>query len=201
MATVGLDGSVSVAKGQMADGTTFSAGGAVSADGKWPLYGSLNSGKGSVLAWVQFPRHSASSQTTSGQAMWFETAPTFTNLYPTGFTLLTNQLSWLANRYVVPRTGASVLTNGHYSVEFFGGGLSSTLTIGATLKPNNVVVLASNTNQLSLTLNPLTGLRAAVPQPGHWRDDRAARHFVAGERHGLRIFPGTNQDGGILLQP
>ena len=54
-ARIALGGGVTLS-GTMADGAAFTAtGAAISQSGDWPLYGSLFSGKGSVLAWVSSP--------------------------------------------------------------------------------------------------------------------------------------------------
>jgi hypothetical protein len=102
--TVGSDGSVTVS-GKLADGTPLTAdGAAISQNGEWPLYNSLFSGKGSVLAWVSFPPHTAPGETSS-RAMWFETPGTGPAYYTNGFSLLTNELALLLDRYVPPARG------------------------------------------------------------------------------------------------
>jgi hypothetical protein len=187
----------------MADGSTFTdTGTGISKDGVWPLYGSLHSGKGSVLAWVKFPGYSDSSQVTSGQALWFETADTGSHYYTNGFSLLTNELSWLVNRYTAPPRGVAVLPGVHYTVELFGGNLEAVLDENITISSNNAVVVAApNPDQLSLTLNAGAGLfRGSFVNPtGATTPFRGA--LLPESKQGFGYFLGTNQGGGIVIQP
>lgn len=201
MITVGSDGSV-VLNGRLADGTPLTSdGAAISQAGEWPLYSSLFAGKGSVLSWINFPAHTAPGATASA-AMWFETAasgPYYTN----GFNLLTNQLAVQLDCYLPPSRGIAVLPGINYSIQIFGGGLSAGLSNNLAINSNNsVAVTGSNTNGLSITLNPAAGsftgrftnsaLRGPVPFNGILLPDSDT---------GLGYFLGTNQAGAIIIQP
>jgi hypothetical protein len=187
--------------GMMADGAVFTAtGAAISQSGDWPLYGSLFSGKGSVLAWVKFPQHSAPSQMTSGQALWFETAGTGSHYYTNGFSLLTNLL---VNRYVAPPRGIAVLPSVHYTVQIFGGNLGASLSDNVTISSNNAVVtLGLNTNKLSITINASKGTFSGSFVSPVTSGTTALRGVLLPDNNtGFGYFLGTNQGGGILIQP
>ncbi len=201
-ATISPAGGVTLS-GTMADGSTFTANGAaISQDGDWPLYGSLFSGKGSVLAWVKFPGHSAPSQTTSGQAFWFETPETGSHYYTNGFSLLTNQLSLLVDHYAAPPRGVAVLPDVNYTIQIFGGNLGSTLGGNVTISSNNAVVVAGlNTNNLSLTLNAGAGtFSGSFVSPVTGGKTTLNGVLLPANDAGFGYFLGTNQGGGILLQ-
>ena len=193
LAAIGPAGGVTLT-GIMADGATFAGtGAAISQDGDWPLYGSLFSGKGSVLAWVKFPKHSAPSQVTSSRALWFETAGTGSRFYTNGFSLLTNQLSLLANYYEAPPRGTAVLPNVNYMVQIFGGNLGSSLSENVTISSNNAVVVPGlNTNKLSIAINASAGTFSGS--------------FVSPVTHGTTtlkgvLLPADNTGFGYFLAP
>jgi hypothetical protein len=202
-ATISPAGGVTLS-GTMADGATFTANGAaISQDGDWPLYGSLFSGKGSVLAWVKFPKHSAPSQTTSGQAFWFETAGSGSHYYTNGFSLLTNQLSLLVNHYATPPRGGAVLPDVNYTVQIFGGNLASSLDGNVTISSNNAVAVAGlNTNKLSITINAGAGtFGGSFVSPVTGEKTTLQGVLLPANDAGFGYFLGTNQGGGILIQP
>jgi hypothetical protein len=85
----------------------------------------------------------------------------------------------------------------------FGGNLSASLSNNITIGANNsVTVSAPNTNGLSLTFYPAAGtlagrftnaaLRGTIPFNGVLLPDSDT---------GLGYFLGTNQAGGIVIQP
>jgi hypothetical protein len=190
--------------GTMADGSGFTATGtAISQSGEWPLYGSLFSGKGSVLAWVQFPQHSALSQMTSGPALWFEAVGTGSHYYPNGFSLLTNQLSWLVNRYVAPPKGVAVLPSVNYTVQIFGGNLGVSLSEKVTISSNNAVVAQGlNPDKLTLTMNATAGtFSGSFLSPVTGAATALKGVLLPDNNTGFGYFLGTNQGGGILIQP
>jgi hypothetical protein len=202
-AAISASGGV-ILNGAMADGSTFTdTGAAISKDGDWPLYGSLFSGKGSVLAWVKFPGHSDSSQVTSGQACWFETAGTGSHYYTNGFSLPTNELSLLVNRYAAPPRGVAVLPGVNYTVEFFGGDLAAALDNNITISSNNVVGVAPpNPDHLSLTLNARAGLfSGSFVSPATGAPTPFSGVLLPESKQGFGYFLGANQGGGIIIQP
>jgi hypothetical protein len=203
MARISPAGGVTLS-GTMADGAVFTASGAaISQSGDWPLYGSLFSGKGSVLAWVKFPQHSAPSQMTSGQALWFETAGTGSHYYTNGFSLLTNQLSLLVNRYIAPPRGVAVLPSVNYTVQIFGGNLGTNLSDNVTINSNNVVVTPGlNPNKLSLTINASAGtFSGSFVSPVTSGATAVKGVLLPVNNTGFGYFLGPNQGGGILIQP
>jgi hypothetical protein len=202
-ARISATGSVSLI-GTMADGAFFTdTGTAISQDGDWPLYGSLFSGKGLVLAWVRFPMHSASSQITSGQALWFETAGTGSHYFTNGFSLLTNQLNLTVNRYITPARGVAVLPSVNYAVQIFGGNLDASLSDDVTISSNNAVFsMGLNTNKLSIIINAAEGtFSGSFVSPGASVTTALKGVLLPDNNTGVGYFLGTNQAGGILIQP
>jgi hypothetical protein len=203
-ASISANGNVTL-NGTMADGATFTAvsGTAISQDGDWPLYGSLFSGKGSVLAWVRFPGHTAPSQMTSGRASWFETAGSGSHYYTNGFSLLTDQLGLLVNRYQAPPRGAAVLPEVNYTVQVFGGNLGPGFSENITINTNNAVVVPGlNTNKLSLTNNAGAGTFAgSFVSPATGSNTALKGVLLPATDAGFGYFLGTNQGGGVLIQP
>jgi hypothetical protein len=202
-ARISPDGGVTLS-GTMADGAVFTAtGAAISQSGDWPLYGSLFSGKGSVLAWVKFPGHSGPSQMTSGQALWFETAGRGSHYYTNGFSLLTNQLALFVNHYVAPPKRVAVLTGVNYTVQIFGGNLSTSLSDNVTINSNNAVVTPGpNTNKLSIIINATEGtFSGSFVSPVTSGTTALKGVLLPDNNTGCGYFLGTNQGGGILIKP
>ncbi len=202
-ASINANGSVTLSA-TLGDGSAFtSTGTAISQSGEWPLYGSLFSGKGSVLAWVKFPARGAASQMTSGQALWFETAGSGSHYYTNGFNLLTNDLNLLLDRYVPPAKGVAVLPGVNYTVLLYGGNLSSNLSNNITISSNNAVVVTGlNPYQLSLAINASAGtFSGSFVSPANNGKTALKGVLLPGANSGFGYFLGINQTGGILIQP
>ncbi|HEV7928262.1 MAG TPA: immunoglobulin domain-containing protein [Verrucomicrobiae bacterium] len=203
LARIGPTGGVTLS-GTMADGAVFtSTGTGISQSGDWPLYGSLFSGKGSVLAWIKFPQHSAQSQMTSGQALWFETSGADSHYYTNGFNLLTNQLSLIVNRYLAPPKGTAVLPSVNYTVQLFGGNLGASLSNNITINANNVVAVAGpNSDKLSITINAAAGtISGSFVSPVTSTTAALKGVLLPDNNAALGFFLGPNEGGGILIQP
>ena len=203
LAIINSRGSVTLS-GAMADGAVLTdVGTSVSQAGVWPLYASLHTGKASVLCWVNFPAHSAPSQTTSNQAMWFEAAGANGHFYPNGFTLLTNELSLTVARYIPPARGVAVLPNTNYTAQIFGGNLAASLSENVLIKANNTVVPATpNTYKLSTSINANQGtFSGSFVSPVHSGVTVFKGVLLPDYNMGFGYFLGTNQGGGILIQP
>jgi hypothetical protein len=203
LASINANGNVTLSA-TLADGSVFtSTGTAISQSGEWPLYGSLFSGKGSVLAWVKFSPRGAANQMTSGQAMWFETAASGSHYYTNGFSFPTNDLNLMVDRYIPPAKGVAVLPSVNYTVLLYGGDLIPTLSANITISSNNaVVVTGPNTNQLSLTINASAGTFTGSFVSSATSAKTALKGvLLPGANSGFGYFLGLNQTGGILIQP
>jgi hypothetical protein len=201
-ATITSAGNVSILNGTMADGSAFMANGAISKNGIWPMYSLLDSGKGAVLAWVKFPKRSAALQAAAGEALWIETPGAISKFYTNGFTLFTNQLSVLVNPYVVPPKGVAVLRTVNYTIDLFGGNLPDTLADAAKINDNNVVTPAVNTNGLKITITPVTGsFSGSFINPVTHVTTPLQGILLPESNTGYGYFLGTNETGGILIQP
>jgi hypothetical protein len=203
LASINANGNVTLSA-TLADGSVFtSTGTAISQSGEWPLYGSLFSGKGSVLAWVKFSPRGAANQMTSGQAMWFETAASGSHYYTNGFSFPTNDLNLMVDRYIPPAKGVAVLPSVNYTVLLYGGDLIPTLSATITISSNNaVVVTGPNTNQLSLTINASAGtFTGSIVSSATSAQTALKGVLLPGANSGFGYFLGLNQTGGILIQP
>jgi Immunoglobulin I-set domain len=201
-ATVSSAGNVSLLNGVMADGSTFTANGAISATGIWPMYSLLDGGKGAVLAWVKFPKRSAAVQTPANGALWTETAGANGTYYSNGFTLFTNQLSLLVNPYTVPAKGKAVLRTTNYTVELFGGNLTNTITNAIKISGSDVVTAQVNTNGLSILIAPANGtFSGSFINPVTLETNALHGILLPESNAGYGYFLGTNEAGGVIILP
>jgi hypothetical protein len=85
----------------------------------------------------------------------------------------------------------------------FGGNLATNLTNTVTINTNNAVaVTGSNSNNLSLTLNAATGTFTGSFVSPVTNGPTALKGVLLPENNaGFGYFLGTNQGGGILIQP
>jgi hypothetical protein len=140
---------------------------------------------------------------TSSRASWFETAGSGSHYYTNGFSLLTNQLSLLVNYYQAPPRGVAVLPDVNYTVQVFGGNLGSGFSENITIATNNAVgVPGLNPNKLSLTNNAGAGTFAgSFVSPVTGSNTVLKGVLLPANNAGFGYFLGTNQGGGILIQP
>ena len=189
-----------VLSGYLADGTSLSQSTTVSKDGRWPLYASLYSGKGSVYSWLFFTNYPP-ADLLGGQLSWSKPAlGTATKYYPLGFT--EENMMVEGSRYVAPTNStmrAINLTNG--MVSFAGGNLSAPFTNLVVLTPKNLVTNAS-TNLLTFSLTIPSGVYSgSVAVPGTKTTLSFKGALLQDENGGYGYFLGTNQSGRVLLEP
>jgi hypothetical protein len=135
----------------LADGTKISQSTTLSKQGLWPMYSSLNGGKGVLMSWVQFSNQSQTD--LSGQMIWLRPAGA-SKYYPGGFT---NALSVSGSAYHAPAAGMRVLNLTQGNLVLSGGGLSQSVTNGVTLGMNNKLSSTSD-KSLTLTITASSGL-------------------------------------------
>lgn len=181
--------------GALADGSKVTQKSTVSADGIWPLYSSLYSGKGCVLGWIQF-----TNNTADGNVVWVKSAGISGKYYPGGFT---NLLGSFGSAYHKPSAGTRALDwgGGLGEVSVSGGGLSHSLTDDIRLELNNRVTNLSGP-KLTLSITTSSGLfRGTFVDP----DTRKAIPFqgvlLQDSNGGLGYFLGSDQSGEIRLGP
>jgi hypothetical protein len=200
-AIVGADGGVQIWC-NLADGSSFSTSGVLGKDGDWPFYSPLYHGQGSVMASASFAGLNKSGGVL-GQPCWFKSAgaaPWF--FYTNGFALLPSQLSLTGNLYPAPHRGVAVLTNTNYTLQLFGGNLSTTVSDNISISHNNVVAFSANTNQLAITISAAQGLFfGSFIHPVTHQPTTVDGLILPGSDMAFGCFLGTNQGGGLLISP
>jgi hypothetical protein len=183
--------------GSLADGSALSQSVPVSRDGRWPLYASLYTGKGSVWSWLAFDAYNNPARGLEGDLSWIKPAQLGVRYYPAGFT---NEVVAEGSRYTQPAglTNRVIhLTNG--VVSFEGGNLSAPFTnlVSLTLS-NRVINASSNTLSLSLTLS--SGLfSGSATVPGTRQNVWFKGALLQNMDVGYGYFLGTNQSGSVYF--
>ena len=140
--------------GTLGDGTPFIASPRVTRQGKWPLYVTLDSGRGALWGWITFNTNPV--QTLQASLSWIRQANGAAELYPAG---LTNQVSFAASPYTPPELGERVLNWVYGLVHLTGTDLFPTLTNVLKLSTNNTFeVMSPNSGLFHLTLDTPSGL-------------------------------------------
>lgn len=160
---VGADGAVR-AKGVLADGTPFSAGGALWGDAKWPIYVSLSRGLGALCGVVQM-----TTDDGSGPLAWFRPFDLRSPRFPFGFTV---EVQAEVGRYTPPLRDQRALTAlddtaGAGTATLTGADLVGTLTAPFTLTTSNAVQIGgTNPANIKLRVAPGSGLFSGSFAPG-----------------------------------
>jgi len=181
--------------GALADGSKVTQKSAISAEGIWPLYSSLYSGKGCVLGWIQ-----VTNDSVGGDLIWVKPSGVSGNYYPDGFTNLINSIG---SPYHKPAAGTRVLdwNNGLGQFSISGGGLSQTWTNEIRLELNNRVSnLAGPTLSLSITTS--SGLfRGTFVDPETQKAEPFQGVLFQDSNVGIGYFLGSGASGEIRLGP
>jgi hypothetical protein len=178
--------------GKLADATSLSLKAAVSADGEWPLYLALYSGKGSMIGWMTVTNDPAA---VWGTVHWFKPATT-KGLHATGFT---HQTVLLGSSYTPPATKTNRvlnLTNG--VVTFSSGNLTSPVDRVFTLNGDNKVT--STNSGFSLAFTTASGLfKGSFTGPASLRKHAFNGVLLQNAGTGSGYFAGTNLSGWVWL--
>jgi hypothetical protein len=182
--------------GSLADGSALSQTVPVSRDGRWPLYASLYTGKGSVWSWLAFDTNQPAAG-FQGELSWIKQAQPGVKYYPAGFT---NEVVAVGSRYTQPagQTNRVIhLTNG--VVSFEGGNLSMPFTNLVSLTLGNKVINASS-NSLSLSLTLSSGrFSGSATVPGTKQNVSFKGALLQNVDVGYGYFLGTNQSGSVYF--
>jgi hypothetical protein len=155
--TVDAKGNLSF-KGTLADGTAVTQGTTVSRDGHWPLYVSVNQGRGILIGWITFADE-VQSDLQGLNINWVKLMGP-DRYYPDGFAL---ECEALGSRYAAPVTSdeGSLAT-----LAFQGAGLGEDLVSQVLLNAKNqVLVFGENPAKLKLTYAPASGMFSGSFQP------------------------------------
>jgi hypothetical protein len=194
--TVNVDAGGNVTwSGALADGSKVTQKSTLSAEGIWPLYSSLYSGKGLVLGWIQ-----VTNDNVGGDLIWIKPSGVSGNYYPGGFTNLINSIG---SPYHKPAAKARVLdwNDGLGQFSISGGGLSQTWTNDIRLDLNNRVTSVSGP-KLSLSITTASGLfRGTFVDPETQKAELFQGVLFQDSNVGVGYFLGPDQSGEIRLGP
>jgi hypothetical protein len=196
--TVGVSGNITFA-GSLADGTSISQSGALTASGYWPFYLPLYGGKGSLWAWVLFE---PLDYGISSSASWIDTGHAGKMIdYRSGFT---NQAAPLAG-YLYVATNRPLLNLTSGEVMLAGGDLPFVMTNQIALTPSGKVTSTDTQDQngLVLTINKTTGtISGSFANPSNQKQKiKVNGVLLQNETNAQGYFQGTNQSGALLLVP
>ena len=192
-ASVSPEGRV-IVSGSLSDGTVFSAKGAISRNGDFPLYAGLYNGRGTLMGWLTF----AGGAPTSAALDWFKRGIPAAKYYPAGFALSSLAASLSPCNSTA---GTPVLGLTKASVLLYDGGLASPLTDDITLEANNLLAVTTGANdKLNLVLSTKTGLfhgKFLYPPTGETISFRGALLPAASAGYGY--FLGISQSGTVVI--
>ena len=189
---VSKSGQVSLA-GTLADGTHFSQSVPLSAQGNWPLYVPLYSGKGSVLSWLSFA--STDTNDIQGALSWIKPADSRSHYYPNGFA--TNCFAE-GSIYVHTSSADPVLQLSTANVTFSGGDLTPSFTNSTTMLVSSVV--NHSPNRLGMSLSTSTGVfHGTVTDPTTGKSHSFSGAAFQKNNTGYGLLLGTSQSSRVVV--
>jgi uncharacterized repeat protein (TIGR03803 family) len=176
-------GSVTVTA-YLLDGTTFTVGGPLLQNGRFPLFAILYNGRGSLISWVSF-----TNADLGGSVDWFQTnGVTFTNWNLTGYAF-------------APPPAAPVLALTNGGLALFGGNLPTPLTNAISISSKNVVTPGAGTiPDLTAAVSAATGLFCGTfryPSTGKSVSFHGA--LLPPINSAFGYFVESNQSGGVII--
>jgi hypothetical protein len=179
----------------LADGTKVAQKSTLSKQGIWPLYGSLYSGRGSVVSWLQFTNQPDSD--LSGRFIWLRSAAAPGKYYPSGFT---NEVWASGSSYTKPASGVKAFRSGDGALVLSGGGLADSLTVPFTWGSNNRITPKNSADKLSFTFTAASGLfRGSVLNPQTHKPVTFQGVLLDKSAMGAGFFLNTNKSGHVYL--
>jgi hypothetical protein len=185
-----------IASGALADSAKFSRNGAISTNGWWPFYVSLNEGRGAVIGWLNFSETLTSD--VSGDLLWVRPRNDERRYYPDGYS---GTIAARGARYAAPLSGALALgwSNGVFRLS--GGNLSAPATNDVTLQSASLTSNAGSVSGLTFSLNRGTGVfRGKFIHPTSGRRTAYAGALNQLEDLGAGYFLGSSQGGLVRLE-
>lgn len=179
----------------LADGTRVPLiSSSLSSDGLWPFYVSLYRGKGLLIGWVGL-----TNQTLVGMDLdWVKEAGAGGKYYPDGFAFETGVKGC---KYVAPAGDKPLLNWSNGVVTLQDGDLTTILTNNITVtSKNRLRVTGTNTDMLTLTLTPSTGLfKGSFHPPGATKPVVFNAVVLTDLGWAGGFFLGTNQSGSVSI--
>jgi hypothetical protein len=189
--TVDTSGNVTFS-GTLGDGTTVMQSAIESGQGQWPLYISLDSGKGMLLGCLAFTNEP--DRDIDGLLYWFKPSQTTATRYKAGFT---NVMEAAGSAYSLPKAARVLdLTNGYVFLE--DGGLTQSISNEFILGANNIV---TGSNKLRLTITTSTGLFQGTTTNAAGKTVSFTGAVLQKQTNGFGQFLNTNQSGSVSLTP
>ncbi len=180
--------------GNLPDGTVFSHGARISADGEWPLLGWLYRGSGALLGWMRFADDGRVSSTSP--ARWEKPALARGAVHREAFVtaIAASGARYSAQRPVFSTTGPMQIVFGGSDVP----SLSAAITVGLTDKNT---ITAPGGSGLTMTLSTATGLFSGtfIP-PGEHKAVRFLGAIVQPDLRGAGFFRGLAKSGSVLFE-
>lgn len=139
--------------GNLGDGTAITYAGALSQDGRFPLYLSLERGKKIVLGWIDAA--GVTQDSYPNVVAWLKSPASSDKLYPAGFQTLSTFLHAPCAPLARGDSGLG-WTNGVVLID--GGNLSATITNRVQITGANAQLQDGNPARIVLKLKPATGL-------------------------------------------
>lgn len=138
---IGTDG-LGTMNGIAADGARFSQNAYVTADGDWPLFAPLYTGKGVLVSWLSLTNLPSSD--LNGSVVWIKQAGASQVIYPLGFT---NGTKVVGSIYTAPDASGKAINLSGAVVSFTGGSLPANF--------NNVVSVNAGSQVVNLSANEM----------------------------------------------
>lgn len=181
----------------LADGTKAVRNVPLAQNGLCPLYVSLYSGNGSIVAWLTFANQPTSD--LSGRLSWIKPPVPAAAIYPVGFT---TEIIAAGSLYQPPATNTDEVMNfSNASLAFSGGNLATNFTSTVFLLPSGAVTNLSG-GQFKMNVALGSGIFT-----GSTKDPASGKalsfHGVVLQKmnFGSGFLLGTNQSSRVVLSP
>lgn len=194
-------GTVNVDKGgkiafsaSLADNAKASQSSILSQDGQWPLYLSLNRGKGQMLGWMNF--ETLGNNDLDGTISWIKEPNATERYYSGGFDLDIAAVGSAYNPALAPLTG---FADGQFTLT--GGNLASSISSLTALSAANKLTDISS-NKLSIKFSTGNGLfSGSILNRGTGKSVKFNGIVLQRQQESPGFFLGTNQTGRVEWKP
>jgi hypothetical protein len=186
----------------LADGVSpaVSFSSSVAADGTFPFFDPLYSGKGVILGWLQFTNDPLNSTDVEGASVAWVKLPVADKVYTNGFSTISTPFQGMiaGSPYAAPpKAGTNYFGSTNLEVVLSDGNIGFNATVGFNPQKSTFTLPASNPNKLALSLTAGTGAISGsfVPAAGA-KSIPFAGQILPLAQEVFGVFPGTNQDTG-----
>lgn len=179
--------------GELADGSRFAQGTAISRNGQIPLYAWLYRGRGSVMGYL-----TVNSNEVTGTASWIKPVSERDRLYTNG---INADVTVVGSRFV--RTPGLPLANWTNAIVKLGGGnLVAPVTHSVALSSRNLITVTDeNTDRLRLALSPAGVVRGSFVHPATGRPVSVQGILLQNADTTRGYFLGITDSGYLNISP